>query len=102
MAGATLENMAVTQTVPSENWKPTRGYRFHILLVPEEDRSYSAIVLNLPGIGSCGVSEEEAIENVKEAIRAALDEYGDSIPWKDTSSEKIPAGAKQRWIVLDA
>jgi predicted RNase H-like HicB family nuclease len=102
MADVTLESMAVTQTFPSGDWQPTRGYRFHILLVPEEDSSLSAIVLNLPGIGSCGDTEEEAIENVKEAIRGALDEYGDSIPWKDTSSEEIPPGAKQRWIVLDA
>jgi predicted RNase H-like HicB family nuclease len=100
----TLENMAITRIMASEDWQAKNAYRFHILLLPEEDRSWSAIVLNLPGIGSCGDTEEESIENVKEAIRAGLDAYdGEEIPWKDnTTLVDVPPGAKQRWIILDA
>ena len=100
----TLENMAITRTMLREDWQPKDAYRFHILLLPEEDKSWSAIVLNLPGIGSCGSTEEEAIDNVKEAIRGALDAYdGDEIPWEEnTTLVDVPPGAKRRWIILDA
>ena len=103
MSGSTRENTAITQELPG--WQPTKGYRFHILITRDEDGGYSAIVLNLPGIGSCGDTMEEALENAKEAIQGALEVYkasGEAIPWKDTSSAEIPAGAKQSWITLNA
>lgn len=99
----TLENMAITRIMAREDWQQKNAYRFHILLVPEEDGAWSAIVLNLPGIGSCGTTEEEAMDNVKEAIRGALDAYDDEIPWKTNATlVDVPPGAKQRWIILDA
>ncbi len=55
-----LDNKAITQF---EDWKikKTGPKRIDaICLIPEEQGGYSAIVLNLPGAGSCGDSEEEA------------------------------------------
>ena len=100
----TLENMAITRIMAREDWQQKNAYRFHILLLPEEDGSWSAVVLNLPGIGSCGSTEDEAMENVKEAIHGALEAYdGVEIPWKDNATlVDVPPGAKQRWILLDA
>jgi predicted RNase H-like HicB family nuclease len=79
-------------------------YRFHILLTRDDADSYSAVVLNLPGAGSCGSTEEEAMENVQEALQGVLDSYkasGQDIPWKDSSAPEIPPGAKQKWISLN-
>jgi predicted RNase H-like HicB family nuclease len=98
------ENGAVTPKI-SGDWKETKGYRFHLSIIRDDAESVSVIVLNLPGTGSCGSTEEEALENVNEAIRGALEAYresGQSIPWKDTSREAIPKGVKQKWIILDA
>jgi predicted RNase H-like HicB family nuclease len=107
---ATIEmkwtNAAVTQNVPEEEWHSTTAYRLHVLVSKDEDDgSFSAIVLNLPGAGSSGTTEEEALENVKEAVRGILEDYKDSgeeIPWKDTSKVCIPPGARQKWIIVDA
>ena len=100
----TMENSAQNKFIASNDWHIADGYRFHILLLPEEDRTWSAIVLNLPGTGSCGDTEEEALKNVEEAIRGSLESYGEGpIPWKVNSELKdIPPGAKQRWIIFDA
>ena len=80
-------------------------YRCHVCLIPEEDGSFSAIVVNLPGAGSCGDTEEEALENVREAILGVIESYiasGEEIPWKDAESEDIPAGAKHKWMLVNA
>jgi predicted RNase H-like HicB family nuclease len=79
-------------------------YKFHVLLTKDDEDSFSAVVLNLPGAGSCGSKEEEAMENVREAIRGVLESYkasGEEIPWKDSSAAEIPPGAKQKWIILN-
>jgi predicted RNase H-like HicB family nuclease len=98
------ENDALTQKLEGE-WKPTKAYRYHILITKDEDGTFSSIVLNLPGIGSCGASKDEALENAKEAILGAMEVYeeaGEAIPWKDTSSVYIPPDAWHQWIILDA
>jgi predicted RNase H-like HicB family nuclease len=101
----TWENSAVTKYIKSDDWKPTKAYKFHILIERDEDHlSYSAIVLNLPGIGSCGDTAEEAMANVREAIQGALEAYKAAdreIPWKDSLGAEIPAGASQAWIIVD-
>jgi predicted RNase H-like HicB family nuclease len=60
------------------------GYYCRIRLIKEEE-GYSAIVLNLPGAASCGDTDEEAINNVREAITGCIESYRESnvpIPWK--------------------
>jgi predicted RNase H-like HicB family nuclease len=101
-----LDNKAITQF---EDWRDqkdwTQAYRCHVCLIPEEQGGYSAIVLNLPGAGSCGDSEEEALTNVREAIEATIESYleaGEEIPWQDSSRDDIPEGAKQTWILVNA
>ncbi len=101
---AILENKAITPFLTAE-WKSVKGYRIHLLITQDDADSYSAVALNLPGAGSCGETEEEAVDNAIEAIHAAVEAYveaGDPIPWKDTSSETAPPGAKQKWIIVDA
>jgi predicted RNase H-like HicB family nuclease len=90
---------------PDDEWKSATRcwYRFHVLVTRDENGTYSAVALNLPGVGSCGDTEAEAIENFKEAAIGAVESYKDDreeIPWKDTSSESVPFGA--RWIVVHA
>jgi predicted RNase H-like HicB family nuclease len=85
-------------------WPKTNAYRCHICLIPEEDGEFSALVLNLPGAGSCGPTEAEAIQNVEESIRGLIEvykDYGDPIPWKDSRAEEIPNGAKTKWILVN-
>jgi predicted RNase H-like HicB family nuclease len=97
-----LENEALTF---SRDWREGKAYRCHICLIPEEDGSFSAIVLNLSGAGSCGDTEEEALKNVREAVLGVIESYtdaGDEIPWEDSRSEDIPPGAKQIWILVNA
>jgi predicted RNase H-like HicB family nuclease len=93
-----------TEVIDPKDWDTTAKYRFHILLIPEESGEFSAIVLNLPGVGSCGATEEEAMKNVKEAIAGAIESFqedGEDIPWVDSTKETIPAGTTQKWILLD-
>ena len=102
----TLQNKSVPNPVGHVVWQEqgSKAYRFRILLMPEDDGSWSAIVLNLPGIGSCGSTEDEAMTNAKEAILAALEGYGAAgqpIPWKDSSAAEIPRNAKVKWIILN-
>ncbi len=84
----------------------SQTYRFHILLTQEDETDFvSAIVLNLPGVSSCGDTDEEVLANVKEAISAALESYreaGEAIPWKDSSDVVIPPGARRKWIIQNA
>ena len=104
-ASVTIENDALTQKMSGSNWKLAQGHRVHLLISKDEEGGFSAVALNLPGAGSCGETEVEAVSNAKEAIRGVLESYkasGGTVPWKDTSSEEIPAGTKQKWIILDA
>ncbi len=66
-------------------------------MIKEDDGSYSAIVLNLPGAGSCGDSEDQAIENAREAVVGAIRSYlehGEDVPWKDVTGEDLPEGCR--------
>lgn len=97
-------NTAITPVVSVDCWFPREAYRCHIILMEEEDHSFSAVVLNLPGAGSCGATEEEAIENVREAVLGVIESYqeaGEEIPWCNSSECEIPEGAKQRRILVN-
>ena len=86
-------------------WPEQAAYRCHICLVQEDDEQISAIVLNLPGAASCGATECEALENVRESILGLIEvykEHGDPIPWVvDSRSEEIPNGARTQWILVN-
>ncbi len=99
-----MDNDALTQEIDRDDWRELSAtYRFHILLTKDDTDLYSAVVLNLPGAGSSGSTEEEAMENVKEAIQAVMESYkesGEDIPWKDSAAVEMPSGAKQKVIIL--
>lgn len=90
------------------HWNPA-AYRCHVAIVKECDETFSAIVVNLPGVGSCGDTEEDAIVNVRQAVLAAVESFqaaGDPIPWLDPCIENyaasIPEGSKHFWMVVHA
>lgn len=87
-------------------WNPA-AYRCHVAIIKECDESFSAIVINLPGVGSCGDTEEDVIANVREAVLGAVESFktsGDPIPWLDPCADdyhaNIPEGAKHFWMVV--
>jgi len=47
-------------------------HKFTVILEPEEDGGYSVHCPALPGCSSQGDSVEEALDNIKEAIRGVL------------------------------
>lgn len=102
MSNITFENRTSSGTLGE--WSKPKAYRIHLLITKDADGIYSAVALNLPGAGSCGDTEEEAIENAREASRGILESYleaGDEIPWKDSSTAEIPFGAEQRRIIVN-
>ena len=99
-----LDNNAMSPRIRPDEWGPSvRSYRCHIQLEKEEDGTYSAIALNLPGAGSCGDSADEAIANACEAIIGAIQSYleaGDEIPWEDSLAADIPDSVEHKWILV--
>lgn len=62
-------------------------HRFAIDVLPEEDgKGYYVVVPSLPGCFSQGVTVEEAVENIQEAIELhirSLRKQGESVPRED-------------------
>jgi predicted RNase H-like HicB family nuclease len=97
-----LENNAYSPEIQGD-WRARKAYRCHVCLIPEDDGSYSAIVLNLPGCGSCGTTEKEAIENVHEAVLGVIEshiEAGEEVPWIDKYD--VPKDQKTKRILVNA
>ena len=99
-------NNAIDQTYygSDSDWKAAKAFRFHVAICKEDDGTYSAIALNLPGVGSCGDDPEVAMENFKEAAYGAVEAYleaEDEIPWTESSADDIPPGATHKWIIVD-
>ncbi|HEX7376487.1 MAG TPA: type II toxin-antitoxin system HicB family antitoxin [Pirellulales bacterium] len=88
--------------VPNEYPK---SYRCHLAIMREDEGDFSAVILNLPGTGSCGDTEDEAVDNAREAAVAIIQSYVDDgveIPWKEPGQYEIPAGVSQKWILVNA
>ncbi len=99
------ENPVSAEVTRLDNGLNLSGLRIHLLISKDEFGVYSAVALNLPGAGSCGDTEDEAIENAKEAVREVLASYaasGKDAPWKDSTRTEIPEGTKQKWIIVYA
>ena len=81
-------------------------YHCDICFIREDDGSYSAVVMNLPGAGSCGATIEEAERNAKEAVQGVIESHnalGENIPWENSVSCDTPEGSVARkWILVDA
>jgi predicted RNase H-like HicB family nuclease len=92
-------------TAESKRMRISASYRCHLAILHDEDGAFSAIVLNLPGAGSCGDTEEEAIANAHEAVTGVIQSYIDDgleIPWQAPGSYSIPESATETWISVDA
>ena len=102
--GLRIDSVPSASNILLSEIEPVRGYRIHLAIVQDDQDSYSAIALNLPGAGSCGKTEAEAIENAKEAVLGCIEEYissNESIPWMDVTSADIPPNAKLIVVIVD-
>jgi predicted RNase H-like HicB family nuclease len=101
-----LENKAVTYKGKVDDWHSGKMYRVYLLITQDEEGTYSAVALNLPGAGSCGDTEAEAVENAKESVVGLLESYRDAgadVPWRDPLSTDIPTdGGTQRVVLVHA
>jgi predicted RNase H-like HicB family nuclease len=85
-------------------WKEHHGTAFRCLvyLLPEEDGGFSVVAATLPGVASQGDTEKEALENITEALAAAISTYradGVKIPWSETPRDPEPE-AVSRWVFV--
>ena len=91
--------------VVEPTWEELEGtYRCQALLCPESDGGFAVFARRLPGVASQGETEEEALSNLAEAFRGAIQMYledGGSIPWQDIDKSDIPKGSVERWILVD-
>jgi predicted RNase H-like HicB family nuclease len=82
-----------------------RAYECPVLLCPEGEGGFSVHALTLPGAISQGETEQEALDNIKEAILGLIEEHfarGNAIPWRAVEVDDIPKDAKKRWILVNA
>jgi predicted RNase H-like HicB family nuclease len=74
----------------------TRHYRFTVLLVPERDPEfagyYNALVPALPGCVSYGATKEEALQNIREAIEAYVEDL-------EAEGEEVPQDRFDRVVI---
>lgn len=83
----------------------TKTFRCHLAISRDDEGRFSAVVLNLPGTGSCGDTKEEAIANAREAVLGAIESYRDEqleIPWTDSTNCRAEPDVEYRWITLNA
>jgi len=69
-----------------------RTLSYKVVLEPSKDGGYSVYVPSLPGCISEGDSYEQALGNIREAIRGWLEvakEFGDAIPASDVLTETV-------------
>jgi predicted RNase H-like HicB family nuclease len=62
---------------------PSRRMKYRVLIEPDEDGVFVATVPSLPGCISQGATRDEAVLNVREAIRAyleSLEAHGEPVP----------------------
>ena len=60
-----------------------KSYFFRIVLTKEDDGRWSAEVPTLPGCATCGDTQEEAVDNIHDAVEAYIRDMqkaGEEIP----------------------
>jgi predicted RNase H-like HicB family nuclease len=115
MSTAEYPIVHTTKTPDIHEWETFAGNRTfecRAILLPDGE-GYSALALQLPGVASQGDTDEEAIQNLTDAFRAAIECYledGGSIPWKDYDPsdplkhldlEEVPKETRSRWILVN-
>ena len=89
----------------TNGWVKSNSHKLDILVTKEEDGTFSTAVLNLPGVHSCGDTELEAMEGIKDAFRGVFQSYvndGDPIPWENSNEAEIPFASQSRKIYVNA
>ena len=80
----------------------SRGvYRCEVILETDETGGFTVFVPGLPGVASQGDTEADALENIREALAAALATYlakGQSIPWVE--EDPTESSGIRRWVVV--
>lgn len=69
-----------------------KEYTYTVVLKKEEDGGYHAFCPSLPGCHSQGDTYDEAIENIKDAIRLyleSLEAHGEKPPTEDIAVEPL-------------
>ncbi len=69
-----------------------RVLNYRVILEPAEEGGFTVTVPSLPGCISEGDTKEEALENIKDAIKGYLKvckKYGDPIPKSDVLEEVV-------------
>lgn len=80
------------------------NYRLYARVTEDASGGWSAVVLNLPGVGSCGVSLDEAADRALEAVAAALAQYradGVPVPWRALTPADFAAGPVETWSIAN-
>lgn len=80
-----------------------QAYECRVFLVPEEEGGYSAHAIRLPGVVSEGEAIEEALANIADAFKGAIQAYlanGRAIPWGSAEIERTK-DTEERWIVVN-
>ncbi len=71
-------NLRIENPITGEN------YECQLSVIQDSERSWSAIVVNLPGAGGCGDTEQEAIDDAKRSVVGLIESYaedGVDVPW---------------------
>ena len=109
----TLANYEMKNNASTEYWNPVWMLEFRHsmpkcilaanLRCTQEDGSFSAVVLNLPGAGSCGDTEEDALNNARKPFAGLLnltESQDEDIPWCDVN-EAYTSQCNTEWIVVN-
>lgn len=89
---------------PSLDWgTPPARFCVPVLVGPDEKAGCPIWTPVLPGVASQGRNEREALENIKEALAGAIEEYrasGQEIPWQP-EEEPSRGDERLRWVWID-
>lgn len=97
--------MLSTQPEKADSLNSPQRYECQLAILPDEEGGYSAVVVNLPGVGSCGETEAEAIEGACEALVGVIQSFRDrglEIPWSDATNSELTSTSSTKWVTVDA
>lgn len=96
------ERIDLLDRTPWHKFEPGTAFTCRVLISPEDDGGYSIHALDLPGVVSQGETEEEAVENFRDAFAGVVAAYRDAeeaIPWHDAEVERT-RGSKERRVLV--
>ncbi len=73
-------------------WQCVRCMKYTVILEPQDEGGYTVIVPSLPGCISEGDTRDEALENIRDAIKgymASLKKHGEPIPHEEFSHAEL-------------